>query len=46
MNFLRGSKFKKHKPDLPSLEDPVPWRDDGKCLRPEVIAMAREFGYK
>ncbi len=46
MNFLRGSKFKKHKPDMPSLDTPLPWREDGKCLRPEVIEMARDFGYK
>lgn len=44
-NFLAGATFRPHKPKVPSLFDPVPWRDDGKGLYPEVIAMAKDFGY-
>jgi hypothetical protein len=28
------------------LDAPVPWRDDGDRLLPEVIELAREFGYE
>jgi hypothetical protein len=44
-NFLAGPTFRPHKPKLPSLSSPVPWRDDGKGLYPEVVGLAREFGY-
>jgi hypothetical protein len=44
-NFLAGPEFRPHQPKIPSLTDPVPWRDDGKGLYPEVIEMARWFGY-
>lgn len=44
-NFLRGPTFHHHKIKLPSLNGPMPWRDDGKGLRPEVVRLAREFGY-
>jgi Sulfotransferase family len=44
-NFLAGPTFRRHTPKLPKLRDPVPWRDDGKGLYPEVIAMAEAFGY-
>lgn len=44
-NFLKRSKFKKHTPTLPDLEAPVSWREDGKGLKPEVLELAREFGY-
>jgi hypothetical protein len=45
-NFLRGSKFRPHKPRLPAMDAELPWRDDGVRLRPEVVALAREFGYE
>ena len=45
-NFLAGPTFRPHKPKVPRLREPVPWRTDGKGLYPEVIAMAREFGYE
>jgi hypothetical protein len=45
-NFLRAPSFRKHKPRVPPLDSPLPWRDDDKSLRPEVVDMAREFGYK
>jgi hypothetical protein len=44
--FLKGPTFRKHVPKTPPLETPVKWRDDGKGLYPEVIALAREFGYR
>jgi hypothetical protein len=44
-NFLRGPTFRRHTPKIPSFDSPLPWRDDGNKLRPEVIALAEEFGY-
>jgi hypothetical protein len=44
-NFLRGPAFHQHTPAIPRLVADLPWRDDGKRLRPEVIELAREFGY-
>jgi hypothetical protein len=44
-NFLAGPRFRPHKPKMPSLTAAVPWRDDGKGLYPQVIEMARWFGY-
>jgi hypothetical protein len=44
-NFLAGPTFRPHTPKIPPLSKPVPWRPDGKGLYPEVIALAREFGY-
>jgi hypothetical protein len=43
--FLRGPAFRPHTPKIPSFDTPLKWRVDGKGLRPEVIALAREFGY-
>jgi hypothetical protein len=45
-NFLAGPTFRPNKPKTPSLYDPVPWRDDGKGLYPEVIELAQSFGYE
>jgi hypothetical protein len=44
-NFLAGPTFRPHKPKVPPLDKPVPWRKDGKGLYPEVVALANEFGY-
>ncbi len=44
-NFLRGPTFRQHTPKLPLLSDPLPWRDDGQKLYPEVVGLAKEFGY-
>ena len=44
-NFLRRATFQRHTPKLPSLDEPLPWRDDGIDLYPEVRALAREFNY-
>ena len=45
-NFLRGASFRQHTPTLPPLTETLPWRDDDKGLRPEVINLAQEFGYR
>jgi hypothetical protein len=45
-NFLRGPTFRQHTPKIPPLDGALAWRDDGKRLRPEVVALAREFGYR
>jgi hypothetical protein len=44
-NFLAGPTFRPHKPKVPALTEPAPWRDDGGGLYPQVIEMARWFGY-
>jgi Sulfotransferase family len=44
-NFLAGPTFRPHKPKIPPLNKPVPWRKDGKGLYPEVISLANEYGY-
>ena len=44
-NFLSGPTFRPHKVKVPPLDQPVPWREDGAGLKPEVVALAREFGY-
>ena len=45
-NFLRRPTFRRHKPKLPPLDSPLPWRNDGARLKKEIIELAREFGYK
>jgi hypothetical protein len=44
-NFLKRSTFRRHTPKVPSLDDPLPWRNDGQRLFREVRELAREFGY-
>jgi hypothetical protein len=44
-NFLRGPTFRPHKPKVPRLDEPVPWRDDGLGLHPRVVELAQELGY-
>ena len=44
--FLSKEPFRSH--DTPvhvSLDAPLPWSRDGLGLRPEVVQLAREFGY-
>jgi hypothetical protein len=45
-NFLKGPKFKKGKVKTPPLSGELKWRADGGGLYPEVIELAREFGYE
>lgn len=44
-NFLSGPTFRPHTVKLPPLDRPVPWREDGQGLKPEVIELAHELGY-
>ena len=44
--FLQRPTFRPHKPKTPSLDEPVSWRDDGRGLFPEVVSLARAFGYR
>lgn len=44
-NFMRDPVFRPHEPSVPRLDAALSWRDDGKRLMPEVVALAREFGY-
>jgi hypothetical protein len=44
-NFLSGPTFRPHKPKIPPLDAALPWRKDGKRLYPQVVELAREFGY-
>jgi hypothetical protein len=45
-NFLRDPAFSQRAQKLPSLDGPVSWRNDGTGLYPEVIQMAKMFGYQ
>jgi hypothetical protein len=45
-NFLRRPAFRRHIPELPDLHAKLPWRLDGRGLRPEVVQLAIEFGYR
>jgi hypothetical protein len=45
-NFLANPVLKPRKAKAQSLEDPLPWRQDGRGFSPEVKALARQFGYK
>jgi hypothetical protein len=45
-NFLAGPSFRPHKVKVPRLDEPLPWREDGQGLKPEVVALARELGYE
>lgn len=44
-NFLSGPTFRPHTVKMPPLNKPVPWREDGQGLKPEVVELARELGY-
>jgi len=43
--FLKRPAFRPHVPLTPPFNAALPWRTDGKGLRPEVIELAMEFGY-
>ncbi|HTN42205.1 MAG TPA: sulfotransferase [Nitrospiria bacterium] len=44
-NFLQKPALRAGKSATLSLDAPVPWRKDGMKFRPEVQALARQFGY-
>jgi hypothetical protein len=45
--FLRSPELRSNggRGSRPSLRGPLPWRNDREGFSPEVIALAREFGY-
>ena len=45
-NFMRNPVFRPHKPKVPGLDGALEWREDGARLKPEVVALAQEFGYQ
>jgi hypothetical protein len=45
-DFMRAPALRHHTPNMPSLDGELPWRDDGVGLRPEVVELAQEFGYR
>jgi Sulfotransferase family len=44
-NFLSGPSFRPHQVKMPPLDKPVPWREDGQRLKPEVVELAHALGY-
>ena len=46
-DFLRSPalRSKPRRQRRPTLDGPLPWRDDGAEFAPEVVELAREFGY-
>ncbi|TCP25356.1 putative pyrroloquinoline-quinone binding quinoprotein [Rhodovulum adriaticum] len=45
-DFLENPRVRAYTPPRAPLSGPVPWRNDGATLCPEVIALAQEFGYR
>lgn len=45
-NFLKSPGYRASTIKPSHLEGPLPWRPDNKGFMPEVIKMAREFGYE
>ncbi len=45
VNFLKRPALREGNVKVPGLSGPVPWRDDGTELHPEVISLARALGY-
>ncbi len=46
INFLRSPALRSGKIKASTLEGPLPWREDGKGFREEVMALAQSYGYK
>ena len=44
--FLRGPAFRSEARKVPPLDGDLPWRDDVKKLFPQVVELAKEFGYR
>jgi hypothetical protein len=44
-NFFRQPTLRAARPPSQGLNDPVPWRRDGKRFRPVIRDLARSFGY-
>lgn len=45
-DFLRERAFQPRLAPRDGLSGPVPWRNDGETLAPEVVALAQRFGYR
>jgi len=43
--FLEKPELREGSVRLQTLDGPVSWRTDGAVLAPEVIKLARQFGY-
>lgn len=46
VEFLKSPAFRARPVATGSLQGALPWRPDGKGFKPEVIEMARHFGYQ
>jgi hypothetical protein len=46
INFLRSPKLRDTQVPEAALDGSMPWRPDGVGLRPEVLELARSFGYQ
>jgi hypothetical protein len=46
INFLRSPQLRDTKVPEVSLDGPLPWRSDGRGLKPEVLELARSLGYR
>jgi Sulfotransferase family len=46
LQFLRSPHFRRRSIDVPTLDEPLPWRRDGACLSPEIARRARALGYR
>jgi hypothetical protein len=44
-NFLASPSLRPARPPSYDLEEPLPWRPDGASFTPQVVELAREFGY-
>jgi hypothetical protein len=43
--FLESPHLRSHADELPSIESPITWHEDGRTLSPEVRELARELRY-
>lgn len=46
INFLRSPRLRSSKIPKSVLDGPLPWRPDGRGLRPEVLELAVSYGYE
>lgn len=44
--FLKNPVLRLHRAEETSLDEPVPWRDDGTYFRDEVRELAQQVGYR
>ncbi|TGD76094.1 sulfotransferase [Mangrovimicrobium sediminis] len=44
-NFLRKPHYTPFRPSKLSLDEPLPWRPDGRSFNHSVVALAHDFGY-